>query len=120
MKNEFIPTVPPGEGNFDYQVESPKLVDKSDWVASITSLNGGMNGTVLPYALGLDPKTNRIPLYEPEKGKGSRVSEGFNYVFKVLAILDNLLSWKLHSNTPAEVVRKTMNLKNCQILQLDI
>lgn len=43
-------------------------MDRSDWIASITSLNGSMNGSPSPYALGLCEKNLKYYLWGADEG----------------------------------------------------
>ena len=83
-----------------------------------------MNGSLLPWALGLETDINTIPFYEPSKGKGTRVAEGFHYLFYFMTIADSLFSWKMHCRTPSEIIKKKINvkcnLKKEKIFQLGI
>jgi hypothetical protein len=77
FKNTPIPKVakPPSEPNYDYKLKSisyiqqTKIVNKSDWIASITSLNGCLNGGTGPSCPDPDPVTHRIE-FELTKQKG--------------------------------------------------
>lgn len=62
--------------NFDYKEDGFGIVDKSDWIASLTSLNGMMNGSSGPHALDLNDETQRFETYTSE-GKATPVSNGF-------------------------------------------
>lgn len=48
------------EPNYDYKMPNVPIVDKSNYVASITSLNGAFNGTMTPHiGFGIDTTTHR-------------------------------------------------------------
>jgi len=45
------------EANYDYKLEAVKITDKSNWIASITSLNGAMNGSTGGCNLDINEET---------------------------------------------------------------
>jgi hypothetical protein len=73
--------------NYDYRLEGHKVVDRSSWVASLTSLNGMMNGGSGPQQFEACPISNKIELYST--GKASWVSHIFMRLVQTLCILDN-------------------------------
>ena len=117
----------PAEPNYNYRIQNPPfpVIDKSDWFASLTSLNGCLNGSTGPMNVTSDPKTMR---YEMEMtrdlGKPTWISHGFQRLTQILVILDNLNSegWTSHKN--AEIIQKKIILnyleKKESILQLGV
>ena len=55
--------------NYDYRQKDIQNEDKSNYIASITSINGMMNGGTGPHAPDLDPITNKYEFYG-NKGLG--------------------------------------------------
>lgn len=68
------------------------IVDKSDYVASITSLNGCLNGTMTPHInFGIDTITKRPETWWSEgKERANFFGKAFLLLCKILCILDNL------------------------------
>ena len=49
----------PKFANWDYEIKFEGMVDKKDWVASCTSINGMFGGSTGPFAHGLDPVSQK-------------------------------------------------------------
>ena len=71
--------------------ENRVLVDKSDYFASITSLNGAINGSPGPYNLDIDSETLKVHDCGPPS-KQTWASNLFNKLVKYSIIMQNLLS----------------------------
>ena len=53
------------------------FVDKSDYFASITCINGCLNGSSGPYCLDLCEETFKIKEYGTKYGKATWLSNGY-------------------------------------------
>ena len=49
--------------NYDYRIENLDVVDKSSYIASLTTLNGMMNGGTGPTAFDPNMETKKMELY---------------------------------------------------------
>jgi len=101
FKNAPIPKVakPPSEPNYDYKLKNisymqqTKIVNKSDWIASITSLNGCMNGSTGPSCTDPDPVTKRMEFeLTKQKGAVTWMSNIFQRWVQTMNIIDNFNS----------------------------
>ena len=94
----------------DQTMKKKKKNDKSDYFASVSSLNGALNGSPGPYNLDLNPKTFKVGDYG---APGSTwVSNGFNKALKFTIIMQNLLAPYMTMQRPQENIHKTLWMKN--------
>lgn len=63
-----------------------KKYDRSDYIASLTSLNGVLNGTPSSYFLDLSEKTLKVEMDGPESTWLSRI---YHKLIKALFIIQN-------------------------------
>jgi hypothetical protein len=96
------------EVNFDYSLKKQKKVDKSNWVASVTALNGCMNGSLGPYCLDLDKDSLRFEASNTRfSERSSWLSRTFHFLIQLLCVLDNLNSpGQTSANISERVIKK--------------
>lgn len=75
-----------------------KLTDKSDWIASITALNGVLNGTSGVHALDMYADTLKCELWSSKKGKSTWMSGSYDKWLAMQIINDNFKTPSLTSN----------------------
>ena len=87
----------------------PAIVDKSDYIASLTALNGVLNGGPGPYALDLCQDTTKFP----DKGSANAtwLTVGFLIFTKTVIVLQNLNSPYLTKDRIQDVVKKVINVQ---------
>ena len=94
------------------QEEQENIVDRSNYVASITSLNGMMNGGTGPQCPDMDNKSLKCEYFNDKlRGiKSTWLSHGFMRMMQIFCIMDNLNFTKngasFHSNGPSEIIKK--------------
>lgn len=86
----------------------PALVDKSDYIASLTALNGVLNGGPGPYALDLCQDTTKF--HDKGSEKATWLSVGTLIFTKTLIVLQNLHSPYLTKDRIQDVVRKVIDV----------
>jgi triacylglycerol esterase/lipase EstA (alpha/beta hydrolase family) len=87
--------------------KSQQPIDRSNYIASITTLNGCMNGGPGSYYLDADEET----LHFHESGpKATRISRGWVLLMKLWIVAQNLLSPSLTMSEPQENVRKKIKV----------
>lgn len=86
--------MPKSYPRYDYSVKTVngiKLVDRSRQIASITSLNGMMNGGTGPQMPDMDNQSLKVELHNSKKFvKSTWLSNGFMRMIQTLCIIDNL------------------------------
>jgi len=59
--------------NYDYRIEDSNAVDRSSYIASLSTLNGMMNGGTGPASFDPNMETNKMELYSTsERATGSQ------------------------------------------------
>lgn len=62
--------------NYDYRIQEVNLIDRSSYVASLTTLNGMMNGGTGPASFDPDMSTQKMEMHKTP-GKATWLSNGF-------------------------------------------
>ena len=84
-------------------------MNKSDYVASITAINGVLNGGPGPYCLDIDKKSLK---YQEDREKGGTwLSDGYLKLMKLIIVLQNICSPYLTKDRIQENIIKVMKLK---------
>ena len=95
----------PKFANWDYEIKFEGMVDKKDWIASLTSLNGMFGGSTGPFNHGLDPATQK---YE----KGNIAAEKWIKLQLLLRLLDNFRNIEMTSNRISENIKDVIQVKS--------
>jgi hypothetical protein len=93
----------------DYFSRDPVKIDKSNYFASLTAINGVLNGGPGPYCLDLSPTTLKIEAYGAEGA--TWLSHYTIKLFKLIIIIQNLGCASLTMDRIQENIQKTVPLK---------
>lgn len=88
------PKQPKSFPRYDYSVTAIKgieIIDRSRQIASITSLNGMINGGTGPQMPDFDNQSLKVELHNPKKKvRSTWLSHAFMRMLQTLCIIDNL------------------------------
>eukprot|EP00350_Pseudokeronopsis_sp_OXSARD2_P014000 CAMPEP_0170543442 /NCGR_PEP_ID=MMETSP0211-20121228/2554_1 /TAXON_ID=311385 /ORGANISM="Pseudokeronopsis sp., Strain OXSARD2" /LENGTH=234 /DNA_ID=CAMNT_0010846815 /DNA_START=501 /DNA_END=1205 /DNA_ORIENTATION=- len=90
---------------------SQTQVDRSDWIASITCLNPGLNGSVGTYFFGIDEFTHK---FEKDMLKGRIFPEGFKHY----SMMQNMMTTNGSMNRQCEQIKKNYMKGESKITEL--
>jgi len=95
--------------NIPTKSQESGLIDRSNYVASITTLNGCLNGGIGSYCLGWSEETWK---FERDNKYGCNwLSDKYLKVMKAIIILQNVSSLSLTKDKVQEVVIKQMRFR---------
>ena len=91
------------------------IVDRSNLIASITSINGMMNGGTGPQCPEMDTKTLKVEYHNKNcEGKSTLWGHSLMRMFQTICIIDNLNftnnGTKFHSNQSSDSIKKKIDL----------
>ena len=86
--------------NYDYSLsqEHFKAVDKSGYIASVTSINGMINGGTISNTFDANQYTLKHEFLNSKHGQGSRISDAIQKWTQMFCVIDNLTSRSQNDN----------------------
>ena len=94
--------------NYDYKLsfENFKPVDRSNYIASITSINGMINGGTITNTFDANPHTLKHEFLSSKHGQGSLMSDAIQRWTQFCCIMDNLKSHEFTSRSQNDQIER--------------